>query len=614
MRIVFFVHSLLSDWNHGNAHFLRGVAAELIARGHDVEVFEPRDAWSLQNLLADRGRMPLDGFHARLPRRSPATRYDLATLDLDRALDGADLVIVHEWNDHGLVRRIGEHRRTAQATGCSSTTPTTARSPRRRAWPPTTSRTTTACSPSASVIRDLYLDRGWAERAWTWHEAADTRVFHPMPGRAEGGGPRLGRQLGRRRAHGRAPRVPARAGARPEAQGPGPRRPLPRGRAAGPRRGGDRVRRLARQPRGAARLRPLPGDRPRPAPAVRRGAPRHPDHPPLRGPRLRHPAGLRALERRRGALHAPASDFLVARDGGGDAAAPARPARTIRRCAAELARSGRETVLARHTCAHRVDELLAIGRELGAAMTIYPWSVADRMNIAFFGSSLVSAYWNGAATYYRGIIRALAERGHRVTFYEPDAYERQQHRDIPDPEWATRRRLPRPTRAAVDARAGSGPGRRPDRQGERRRRLRRAAGGRRARPAGGRTTSSSSGTSTPPPPSTAWRATRPTPSAPLVPRYDLVLTYGGGDPVVQAYRAFRRPRVRADLQRPRSRDPPPRGSRPAVRGRPGLPRQPPARPRGARRGVLPARRRARAPSAASCSAAAAGATSRCRPT
>jgi len=58
------------------------------------------------------------------------------------------------------------------------------------------------------------------------------------------------------------------------------------------------------------------------------------------------------------------------------------------------------------------------------------------MKIAFFGSSLVSAYWNGAATYYRGIIRALAERGHRVTFYEPDAYERQSHRDIPDPDWA----------------------------------------------------------------------------------------------------------------------------------------------------------------------------------
>ena len=59
------------------------------------------------------------------------------------------------------------------------------------------------------------------------------------------------------------------------------------------------------------------------------------------------------------------------------------------------------------------------------------------MNIAFFGSSLVSAYWNGAATYYRGIIRALAGRGHQVTFYEPDAYDRQAHRDMTDPEWAT---------------------------------------------------------------------------------------------------------------------------------------------------------------------------------
>ena len=58
------------------------------------------------------------------------------------------------------------------------------------------------------------------------------------------------------------------------------------------------------------------------------------------------------------------------------------------------------------------------------------------MDIAFFGSSLVSAYWNGAATYYRGLIRALHDRGHKVTFYEPDAFERQQHRDIEDPAWA----------------------------------------------------------------------------------------------------------------------------------------------------------------------------------
>src|SRR3954467_6465827 len=59
------------------------------------------------------------------------------------------------------------------------------------------------------------------------------------------------------------------------------------------------------------------------------------------------------------------------------------------------------------------------------------------MKFAFFGSSLVSAYWNGAATYYRGIIRAMNDRGHQVTFYEPDAYDRQKNRDIEDPSWAT---------------------------------------------------------------------------------------------------------------------------------------------------------------------------------
>ncbi len=59
------------------------------------------------------------------------------------------------------------------------------------------------------------------------------------------------------------------------------------------------------------------------------------------------------------------------------------------------------------------------------------------MNIAFFGSSLVSAYWNGAATYYRGIVRALHSLGHGIVFYEPDAYDRQRHRDMPDPEWAS---------------------------------------------------------------------------------------------------------------------------------------------------------------------------------
>src|SRR3954453_2423153 len=72
------------------------------------------------------------------------------------------------------------------------------------------------------------------------------------------------------------------------------------------------------------------------------------------------------------------------------------------------------------------------------------------MKIAFFGSSLLSAYWNGACTYYRGIVRALHARGHDITFYEPDAYDRQAHRDIPAPPYATLA-LPPPPRSRTSS-------------------------------------------------------------------------------------------------------------------------------------------------------------------
>src|SRR4029078_2027445 len=63
-------------------------------------------------------------------------------------------------------------------------------------------------------------------------------------------------------------------------------------------------------------------------------------------------------------------------------------------------------------------------------------AVSRSLHIAFFGSSLVSAYWNGAATYYRGIIKAMHDRGHQITFYEPEAYEKQKNRDVDSPDWA----------------------------------------------------------------------------------------------------------------------------------------------------------------------------------
>ena len=84
MRIALFCHSLISDWNHGNAHFLRGITADLLERGHDVRVYEPTDAWSVQNLVAEHGEGPLEEFAREFPHLS-SVRYNLAGTDLDAA-------------------------------------------------------------------------------------------------------------------------------------------------------------------------------------------------------------------------------------------------------------------------------------------------------------------------------------------------------------------------------------------------------------------------------------------------------------------------------------------------------------------------------------------------
>ena len=67
MKIVYFTHSLASCWNHGNAHFLRGVLRELGARGHQVTAYEPEGAWSLENLLRDHGEAGLGAYRDAYP-------------------------------------------------------------------------------------------------------------------------------------------------------------------------------------------------------------------------------------------------------------------------------------------------------------------------------------------------------------------------------------------------------------------------------------------------------------------------------------------------------------------------------------------------------------------
>ena len=185
MKFVLFYHSLISDWNHGNAHFLRGVVAELLARGHAVEVFEPRDAWSVQNLIGERGAEALDDYRAAYPDLN-STRYDAASLDLDAALDGADVVLVHEWNAHDLVAQIGAHH-AANGGYKLLFHDTHHRAVTERASMELYDlRGYDGVLAFGEVIRQLYEREGWTKRAWTWHEAADTRVFRPMQAPREG--------------------------------------------------------------------------------------------------------------------------------------------------------------------------------------------------------------------------------------------------------------------------------------------------------------------------------------------------------------------------------------------------------------------------------------------
>jgi spore maturation protein CgeB len=156
------------------------VATELLDRGHDVEVYEPRNGWSRSNLIDEHGVQAVDAYRGVYPRLA-SHLYDLDTLELDEALDGADAVLVHEWNEPELVRRIGTHRALHDNY--------------RLFFHDTHHRAVTAPQEMEQydlsqydgvlafgrVIHEAYLDRGWAARAWTWHEAADTRVFRPRP-------------------------------------------------------------------------------------------------------------------------------------------------------------------------------------------------------------------------------------------------------------------------------------------------------------------------------------------------------------------------------------------------------------------------------------------------
>ncbi|HEX8561710.1 MAG TPA: glycosyltransferase [Flavobacterium sp.] len=178
MKIALFYHSLYSDWNHGNAHFLRGTVKELLKRGHDVSVYEPEGGWSLTNLVNDHGRERLDEFKTYYPELS-ASFYNPTKPPYEQMLKDADLVLVHEWNEPELVAEIGRLKETFGYKLLFHDT-------HHRAVSEVESMSKYDFSNYdgalvfGDVIKKIYQQENWIQNVWTWHEAADPDLFAPQ--------------------------------------------------------------------------------------------------------------------------------------------------------------------------------------------------------------------------------------------------------------------------------------------------------------------------------------------------------------------------------------------------------------------------------------------------
>jgi len=177
MRIVYFTHSLISCWNHGNAHFLRGVLRELACAGHAIRVFEPENSWSRMNLLRAGGGAIVEEFRQLFPELT--AEFYGEEPDLDAMLHDAQLVIVHEWTAPALVAAIGRYRLRHGFTLLFHDTH------HRAASDPEAIRAfDLSCYDGVLAfgesLVDIYRRWGWGSRAYAWHEAADTRLFRPF--------------------------------------------------------------------------------------------------------------------------------------------------------------------------------------------------------------------------------------------------------------------------------------------------------------------------------------------------------------------------------------------------------------------------------------------------
>lgn len=368
MKVVYFTHSLASCWNHGNAHFLRGVLRDLVRRGCDVAVYEPAGAWSLSNLLADHGEGGLAAYRAAYPELS-STAFG-ADFDPALACDGADLVVVHEWNDPALVAAIGALRK-----GGGRFTLLFHDTHHRAVSDPDAIGAFDLSGYDGvlafgETLAQVYRRWGWGDRVFVWHEAADVALFRPPAEEGERDGLVWignwgdGERTAELEHFLMAP--VARAGLSLDIYGVR----YPRAARAMLARHGARYRGWlpnARAPEVFAQhlatvhvprrfyVETLPG-----IPTIRV----------FEALACGIPLVSAPWEDAEG-LFRPGRDFLVARDGD-EMVRHLRALQSEPALGADLAASGLARIRERHTCGHRADELLAIHRRLSGASDARP--------------------------------------------------------------------------------------------------------------------------------------------------------------------------------------------------------------------------------------------------
>jgi spore maturation protein CgeB len=182
LKFRIFAHSWTSDWNHGNAHFLRGLASELVRMGHEVRCYEEENSWSRTNLLLEQSEIAksaLKQFHDSFPDLDVRfyRRDDSLPTFLDHELSDAEVVLIHEWNPPTLVNAIlqlkGKYRFLALFHDTHHRAYT---NPKEILQMDLASFDGVLAFGEA--IRKIYEQGFGLQRAWTFHEAADTAHFH----------------------------------------------------------------------------------------------------------------------------------------------------------------------------------------------------------------------------------------------------------------------------------------------------------------------------------------------------------------------------------------------------------------------------------------------------